>query len=316
MAGKGVFKSTLLCIGLLTIYMAGCGAAAENAGTEETIREEESPISGDAAEAGDAIAEKTDGAKTSADEEQADMEPLEEEITFEGLTLSILGDSVSTYEGYIPDEFSVFYPTYGKVTDVSQTWWMRLLDDTGMELCSNNSSSGSTCVGDSLCIDNPKYGCSGYRISSLTGERGKMPDVVIVYMGTNDLLIGAPLGDNDGTKLVEEGMIENFSDAYCLILDKISSDYPAAKIYCCTLPAVGDWGTEEPFVVYTNNIGLTGEDYSKRIQTIAKNKGISLIDLFHCGIKIDNLAEMTSDGVHFTPAGMECVEQAILNGIK
>lgn len=316
MAGKSRCRSTLLCIGLIAVCMAGCGAAGGNDGTGEDIMTDESIASAGEDEKKDEAAEgQTQEADLSAGVE-LDVWPIWEDVTSEGLSLSIFGDSISTYEGYIPEGFNVFYPLSGEVTDVSQTWWMQLLDDTGMELCSNNSSSGSTCAGDSLSVDDPQYGCSGYRVSSLTGDLGKMPDVVIVYIGTNDLLNDVPLGDNDGTELVEEGMIENFSDAYCLMLDKIASDYPATRIYCCTLVPVGDWGKEQPFVTFINGFGLTSEDYSDRIRTIAQNKGIPVIDLDHCGIEIDNLHIMTSDGVHLTPDGMKLVERAMLDGMK
>lgn len=307
MAGKSRLKSTLLCIGFMAICMAGCSMAAGNAGTREEARadDDSEATSGEG---------KTDEMDMPADAGQ-NVEPVGEDLTSERISLSIFGDSISTYGGYIPEGFNVFYPEYGEVTDVSQTWWKQLLDDTGMELCVNDSSSGSTCVGDSLSIDDPKYGCSGYRVSSLTGKQGKTPDVIIIYIGTNDLMTNVPLGDNDGTGLVEEGIIENFSDAYCLMLDKIESDYPAARIYCCTLLQVGDWGTDRPFVTFINKLGLTSGDYSERIETIAKNKGIPVIDLYHCGIEIDNLHEMTSDGVHLTPAGMKLVECAVLDGI-
>ena len=280
MAGKNKRKKLLLCIGLITMCMAGCGTTGTDIETEVIV------------------------------------EPVEEEISFEGLSLSILGDSISTYEGYIPEGFAVFFPLKGEVTDVSQTWWMKLLDDTGMKLCSNDSSAGSTCVGYSMSVDDPKYGCGGYRISALAGEQGKIPDVIIIYMGTNDLLTAVPLGDNDGTKWVSEGEIENFSDAYCLILDKIASNYPISQIYCCTLPMIGDWGVDEPFITFTNRIGLTSEDYSERIRIIAQNKGIPVLDLYQSGIDIDNMAEMTTDGVHFTPVGMEHIELAMLNNMK
>lgn len=301
----------MLCVGFLIICITGCGASADY-----VTMDEEAGTVGDANDDPEIPEEEDADERIVADgsAEEKD-ETAEEEITFEGLGLSILGDSISTYDGYIPEGFAVFYPLGGEVTDVSQTWWMRLLEDTGMELCSNDSSSGSTCVGDSLSLDDPKYGCSGYRISLIAGKQGKMPDVIIVYMGTNDLLIGVPLGDNDGTKLVDEGMVENFSDAYTLILDGLESNYPAAQIYCCTLAPVGDWGTDSPFVIFTNYLGLTAEDYSKQIQVIADNRGIPVIDLYHCGVEIDNLHEMTTDGVHMTPAGMECVERAVLSSM-
>lgn len=317
MAGKGRFKSTLLCIGLMVICMAGCGTADENAAAGENVMANENTNANDMAAITDEdAADREDGTDTADDDGRDAADIAEEKIVLEGLGLSIFGDSISTYDGYIPTGFNVFYPLSGELTDVSQTWWMQLLDDTGMELCANDSSAGSTCVGDSLRIDNPQYGCSGLRTSLLNGEQGRMPDVIIIYMGTNDLLEDISLGDNDGTSLVEEGMIENFSDAYSLILDKLISDYPIATVYCCTLPPIGDWGIAQPFETYTNHLGLTAEDYSERIRVIAENKGVSVIELSDCGIEIDNLSEMTTDGVHFNIKGMECIAQAMLNGLK
>lgn len=172
---------------------------------------------------------------------------------------------------------------------------------------------GVPAQGDSLYTGEVKYGCSTDRISLLTGSQGKMPDVIIVFMGTNDLLKGVPLGDNDGTGLVEEGEIDNFSDAYTLILDKLASEYPMAQVYCCGLHPVGDWGTKQPFVLLNNYDGLTAEDFSKRIELIAGNKGVPYIDLYHCGIEVDNLQQMTSDGVHYTPLGMSYVAKAVID---
>ena len=67
----------------------------------------------------------------------------------QGKSLSILGDSYSTFEDYLqPDSNFVWY-FKGKhektdVTRVEQTWWSILLKKTGMKLCRNNSFSGST----------------------------------------------------------------------------------------------------------------------------------------------------------------------------
>lgn len=309
----------LLFVGLAVVCITGCGGTADDARVNEEVNtsdkvDDNTVVTENAATDGDESI-ITDDSSEEENPVEATDEAAGEEISYEGLSLSIFGDSISTYEDYIPYGLAVYYPIHGDLTDVSQTWWMKLLDDTGMELCSNASSSGSTCVGDSLSVDEPKYGCSDYRISLLTGKQGKMPDVIIVYMGTNDLMMMAPMGENDGTKLVEEGVIENFSDAYTMILDKLESNYPAAQIYCCTLAQVGDWGSDTPFVALTNGFGFTSEDYSKQIEIIAANKGIPVIDLYHCGIETDNLQETSTDGVHPTPTGMEYIEQAVLKGM-
>lgn len=317
MTKNGRLTTILLCAGLMAICMAGCGTGSAGDNTESDIRTDEVDSADKAVPTG---VENTETRSVETDEISGGGHPDEEmdnQASLEGFSLSILGDSISTFDGWIPEGFTVFYPFDGEVTDVSQTWWMQLLDDTGMELCSNNSSAGSTCVGDSLSVDDPLYGCSGLRMSLLNGEQGRMPDIIIIFMGTNDLLNDVPIGDNDGTELVEEGVIGNFSDAYCLMLDKLASDYPVAQIYCCTLLPVGDWGTPgQPFVTFVNRLGLTSEDYSRQIQVIAESKGVPVIDLYHCGIEIDNLDVMTTDGAHPTPEGMKCVEQAVLNCIR
>lgn len=244
-----------------------------------------------------------------------EAETREEEFSLEGTTLSILGDSISTYENWIPYGYNNFYPASGDVKDINDTWWIRMFDETGMKLCGNASSSGSTCAGDSTDAENPQVGCSDFRITDLSDKNGAYPDIIVVFMGTNDLLTGIPLGDNDGTVTVEEGMIENFADAYSLMLDKLETYYPCSEIYCCTLLQVGDYGMETPYVAYTNGLGLTSGDYSEKIEMIAGNKGYPVIDLYHCGIEIDNLQNMTSDGVHPNAEGMKCIAEAVTSTI-
>lgn len=226
-------------------------------------------------------------------------------------TLSILGDSISTFDDWIPEGYYDFYPMNGEVAYVNQTWWKMVLHDMDMQLCVNGSSSGSTCIGDSSGTDNPQYGCSDFRIEDLVGKDGAYPDIIIVYMGTNDFLDAVPLGSNDGTQCVEEGDIDNFSDAYCLMLDKLAAYYPNAEIFCCSLTPVGKEDTENSFVVYTNALGLSSEDYSRQIETIAAAKGCAVIDLQHCGITMDNIRQYLSDRVHLNPEGMKLVRDAV-----
>ncbi len=304
-------------------------AATESAGPEDgsVVKEGTGPGDETAAKEGSGLEDETAAKEGSGLEDETavkegtgseaaaeDGAGPEEERTVEEMKLSILGDSISTYEGWIPEGNSVFYPHNGAVQDVSQTWWKIVLDEAGFVLCTNGSSSGSTCIGDSRAAD-VKAGCSDLRISQLSGADGEAPDIIIVYMGTNDMIESAQIGDNDGLKPVEEGPVDNFSDAYTLTLDKLKAQYPSAQIYCCTLPPLGNWGTDQPFVTFVNGQGMTSEVYSDRISAIARNRGLPVIDLYHCGITIDNMPEMSTDGVHLTPAGMRCVADAVLDCI-
>lgn len=286
---------------------AGNGAEAQ---TNEENRDNAVSQPGEAQD----MASQTETAEAS--DKAAEAAGREEETSSEGVEtkkLSILGDSISTFDGWIPEGYACFYPMDGDVTEVEQTWWQMVLKDTGMELCVNGSSSGSTCVGDSFSTDECRYGCSDYRIGDLIGGSGCFPDVIIVYMGTNDFMKAVPLGDNDGTRTVEEGVIENFSDAYCLILDKLIACYPNADIYCCSLPPMGVWGPASgpAFVPFVNSLELTPEDYGNRIEIIAAAKGCRLIDLQNCGITAENLEWYVSDGVHLNPEGMELIRDAV-----
>ena len=65
-------------------------------------------------------------------------------------TVSVLGDSYSTFEGYLtPQTNAVWYfekynPKQTDVQDVSQTWWHQLIKKQGWQLMMNNSFSGAT----------------------------------------------------------------------------------------------------------------------------------------------------------------------------
>ncbi len=341
--GKRKLIHVLLCVAAAVVCLAGCGGNTEDDGTnhegkgsdavtESTLEEDDTTLKGNdinvVDDSGTDNTDGSDGTGNGQDDNDSSVanndslaadsdDPAENSAKdrWKGAGISVLGDSISTFDGWIPGNCVVFYPLYGEVTDVSETWWHQVIEEAEMELCTNNSSAGCTCTGDSTSIDDPAYACSGGRISMLMGSGGRLPELILVYLGTNDLLKGIPLGDNDGTRLVEEGEIDNFSDAYSLILDKLASEYPTAQVYCCTLAQVGDWGTEQPFVTFENHLGLTAADYSESIRTVAAGKGVPVIDLYNCGIEIDNLQQMSSDGVHLTPDGMKLVKEAVLKAI-
>ncbi len=306
---RKIWIGASLCLAMLALPACGRAKMPEAAGSQTDSESGEEDVEFHDTKP-DAEAADRDGEETKAVTEDGSEEGKT------GMSVSILGDSISTYEGWIPEGNSVYFPHNGAVQDVSQTWWKIVMDELGLSLCANSSSSGSTCYGDSTAED-VKVGCSDYRISQLAGSDGEEPDLIIVYMGTNDLVESIEIGDNDGTRPVEEGMVERFSDAYSLILDKLERRYPAAQICCCTLLPAGNWGTEsQPFVTFVNGLGLTAEEYSVQIEKIAQSRGIPVIDLYRCGISLDNMAQMTSDGVHLTPDGMRCVADQVISSLS
>lgn len=311
-------KGQKILVGLLTASIlcvcVGCGKEEDRQSAKQTETQEATE---NRAEAAKEETENSEKIMQTDSQEVGDTGEInmDEEFSLEGVTLSIYGDSISTFEGWIPYGYNNFYPGSGDVKDINDTWWIRMFDETGMKLCANASSAGCTCAGDSTDVENPQVGCSDFRITDLSDKNGVYPDIIVVFMGTNDLLTDVPLGENDGTAAVEEGIIDNFADAYSLMLDKLETYYPCSEIYCCTLLQVGDFGTETPYITFTNGQGLTAEDYSGQIQMIAENKGYPVIDLYHCGIEIGNLQNMTSDGVHPNAEGMKYIAEAVVSTI-
>lgn len=60
----------------------------------------------------------------------------------------IFGDSYSTFENYVSDDYEVYYTEKGHeetdVTKVLQTWWYQVVTEANLNLVLNNSWSGST----------------------------------------------------------------------------------------------------------------------------------------------------------------------------
>ena len=253
---------------------------------------------------------KTEETSTDSQSTAAKKSPLD------GKKVSILGDSISTYTGYIPSDYSIFYPENGGITDVKDTWWMRVIDGSNAVFCADASYSGSTTSGVSTEQNDGRPGVSDRRIGDLTSPDGMKPDVILVYMGANDLLVNIPIGDNDGTRTVAEGDIENFTDAYTLMLDKVKKAYPDAQVYCITFHEICRWDESGNGFTFKSDTGFISSQYNDKIVLIAKNKGLPLIDVFNgCGINPDNAIDNTLDGTHPNAAGAKKIADYILSAL-
>lgn len=220
-----------------------------------------------------------------------------EKSSLQGKTVSLLGDSITTFDGYIPEEYLPYYPYNGMtLTDVNQTWWMNMLEQTGMELLVNGSWSGSLVCGDSEAADS-KAACSYRRLTDLK-QGNEIPDVILVYMGANDYFAEKELGNWSGAPTVRsDGNIQNFTESYELMLQKLIGMYPDTQLYCLTLiEADGDHE-------HVNGVGCTIADYNTRIKQLAGAYGIPVIDLHECGMPLEQIHQYTDDGIHPNAAG-------------
>ena len=147
--------------------------------------------------------------------------------------VSILGDSYSTFGGYVSPESNLCWYNgtdrapgrNNDVETVEQTWWYQLIDaDPDLVLERNNSYSGAT-----VC-------CTGYRgedfsdraFISRVNNLGN-PDIIIILGGTNDSWAKSPVGDfkySDWTKTD----LMSFRPAFAYMLDRLKALYPDALI--------------------------------------------------------------------------------------
>lgn len=110
--------------------------------------------------------------------------------TKEPIRFSILGDSYSTYKGYVhPDSNDVFpYDEIG-VTGVEQMWWQQVADSRDLLLERNNSFSGSL-----ICNMNVADYYGPFSFIRRMNNLGN-PNVIFILGGTNDVWNDAPFGD-------------------------------------------------------------------------------------------------------------------------
>ena len=218
---------------------------------------------------------------------------------------SILGDSISTLEGYSEPEDTAHYTGLrmfeADVFTPADTWWGQVISHLGGELLVNNSFSGSMVTKHKNCLI-PSYGCSDERTSSLD-RAGKMPDVIMVYMGTNDRGWGVPPTPDDAA--VKEDMAV-FSVAYSHMLEKLHKNYPQAEIWCFTLSRCTRRNSAE-ISIPDYFRGHHMDEYCNVIRACAEAYGCRLIDLCRAAAPY-----ATVDDLHPNAEGMKTLADAVI----
>ncbi|WP_277121123.1 SGNH/GDSL hydrolase family protein [Bacteroides ndongoniae] len=150
--------------------------------------------------------------------------------------VSILGDSYSTYGGYVSPSVNICWydaEVGGKnaqndVRHVEETWWYRLIKENGYQLERNNSFSGATVC----CTGYDKNDYSDRAFITRMYNLGR-PDVIFIFGGTNDSWAGAPIGEYQYSDWSKEDLYQ-FRPAFCFLLDSLIKLYPEATIYNIT----------------------------------------------------------------------------------
>lgn len=208
---------------------------------------------------------------------------------------SVLGDSISTFEGMVPEGNAVYYRdadarANGVVTPAN-TWWMQVIDRLDGALLANGSFSGSLVAGESF-----PAGRAEQRAAQLIGADGAGPDAVLVYLGINDY--------GEGTDPVE------FERAYGEMLANVRAKAPHADIFCMTLlPG----RSEEHDVSFFREKykGHDLEDYNRAIRRAAPSADAQVVDVALIGEPFDTL-----DGTHPTRKGMRQLAETFLKALS
>ena len=202
-------------------------------------------------------------------------------------SVSILGDSYSTFEGWLtPDTNAVWYtvPADTRRTDVKsvgQTWWHQVLKRQGWKLGVNNSYSGST-------ICNTGYRDEDYTHESFVTRLAHLgtPDVIIVFGGTNDSWAGSPVGEFKYDD-IRRADLYSFRPAMAYMLARLQELYPTAALY------------------FISNDGLK-DSITESVHEICR----------HYGVPVIQLRGIDKKSGHPSIAGMKQIADQVCEAIK
>ena len=145
--------------------------------------------------------------------------------------VSVLGDSYSTFEGYIPLGHAVWYtaqpsPKKTDVSDVKQTWWWQLINRGGYILGQNDSYSGAT-------ISYRGYRGADYSDRSFITRLGNLrpADILLIFGATNDSWAGVEVGEYNYDAEISGPQLYTFRPAMSRLLSEAINRFPGTEIY-------------------------------------------------------------------------------------
>ena len=137
----------------------------------------------------------------------------------------IMGDSYSTYEGYIPAGYHSYYRDERTanpiVKGVEKTWWKLLEKENNLHVVQNDSFSGST-ICNTVRPELSKESSFVSRIDKYIHENfftQNKVDTMLIFGGTNDCWINVPIGSVQYADWSTEDL-KCALPAFCYLLDK------------------------------------------------------------------------------------------------
>ena len=235
----------------------------------------------------------------------------------EGKKLSILGDSISTFNGTMPSGYATYYPS-GDVQSVDDTWWGKLINMSDMVICNNASWSGSRVTGNTG-NSSAAAGCSDKRIADLVNPTtGDAPDIIICYISTNDWANNVAIGSFDWDDEVDttSATISDIAPAYALMLYKIRNTYPNAVVYCVTSLEGRGVNGDSTYPIITGTTLKAIHEVNHAITECAHIFGARVIDLNVCGIHYWNVSRYTPDNLHPNSKGADVIARFMYRQLR
>ena len=247
---------------------------------------------------------------------------------FKDKYVSILGDSISTYEGYIPE--GLIANEHEGFDTVDKEWWHILLSKLDAKLCVNYSCSGMRISGtDSILSAAYKHYASQLHReadkeyinldgSKSTFEEVINPDVILIMLGTNDYQNNAIFSDfthadlstqqKTNAELTDNTLFTDVKTAYERILYDIITTYQNATVYCITAPPSRN-GQGYPF---PNSAGWAIPLLDRLIDDLCVKYSCKHISLFNLGIRatsayVGSDKFLLSDKIHPTTEGHKLI---------
>ena len=213
-------------------------------------------------------------------------------------TVSILGDSISTFEGYNPTGYSVYYNREQQykndLKSVRDTWWSKVIDMLGADMCVNNSYAGCRATGYFPAASSSK------RLKVLKTAL-QIPDIILIFVGYTDFAYGVPIRSDTEPC---------FYDCYEKILVELRNLYPFARVICgnimkTTCKDKVNWTFPDSLM----DIPLWA--YNDTIRKLCVKHQVELADLEATGIQYETL-----DGSHPTAVGHSQIADAWIRSIR
>lgn len=262
---------------------------------------------------------------------------------YSGKNVSVLGDSISTFKGVgdnaehnsaIYDNL-MYYSHASSPYKWEDTYWGRLVTDLDMNLCVANGWGSGRVYG----RHNGQDSSGGYtkilnfrdsapeRATQLHRNDGTSPDLILMYMGINDLhnngvfgktpfgglydilknadpcqydtLISSWFSDvliktSNATKLLDSNnkpTYADFEEAYALALYRIKERYPNAEVLCLGL-------VNNASVLFTVE---KQQRFNLVIKVLAEYFGYTYVD------QMGAYSEITTENMHFYTMDIGCV---------